>query len=819
MTVGMTQLIATFGAAALALAAMLWAYRVTEGSRSAANAFRRRSRQLEERTARAESIFGAHPGVVLVWEDDEPEAATLGQPQVYGSPVAFGSLLKFTDESTAMDPAVRLLEGLADLEARDASGQHATLRERLQELRLNGASFSLTIIGPSGRFLEADGRTAGVRAVLWITDSTIKGIEESSARGRFEEARQIVARDPTAFLDMLAKAPFPVWRLSGAGRLQWANSAYLASVGADGLDQAIDGQMRLDEQITEQVRRTIESRADITEQRHLAVNGERRIYRVLTFPLTGGAGAMAFDVTDEEQARETLNRHVKAHDETLNHVDEGVAIFGPDRNLTFYNRAFSEMWSLGESFLSGHPSHSTILDRLREKRKLPTQSNWAEWRAKELGHHQTSRTVPPESWRLPDGRIISVTRQRHPLGGLLILFKDITEDVKLRARFNELTQTQTATLDNLHEAVLVFGADARLKLVNTAFFEQWNIEKAELESRGMDFDKVTSLCKPLFRDEAVWSEIKARVTDPDPRARRESGTFMRRSDDTILKYLTHPLPDGATLIAFVDETANLKMKKVLTDKADAFAAADQLRKRFVENVSYQLRSPLQSIMGFAQFIDGDLAGPINERQRDSVRSILRASTDLQKLIDNILDLAMIEAGRYDLELDTVDLTALIEDSIGLVANSVEDTRTAIRTEIPAGIGTIRADGKRLRQVLFNLLSNAIHNTVAGDEIAVGATREDGIVKLTVRDTGRGIAFDKQASAFDPFQSSEQTGAGVGLTLVRAFIERHNGWVAIDSEPGTGTTVICALPEDATPTLRPHSPPRDEASELRQRTAA
>ena len=121
------------------------------------------------------------------------------------------------------DPGVRILEGLADLEARDGAGQDTTLRERLKQLRKDGAPFSLTIIGPSGRFLEADGRTAAARAVLWITDTTIKGLEESGARARFEEARAAVARDPMAFLEMLGKAPFPAWRMSGAGKLQWVN--------------------------------------------------------------------------------------------------------------------------------------------------------------------------------------------------------------------------------------------------------------------------------------------------------------------------------------------------------------------------------------------------------------------------------------------------------------------------------------------------------------------------------------------------------------------------------------------------------------------
>ena len=204
----------------------------------------------------------------------------------------------------------------------------------MRELRDTGQAFSLTIIGPSGRFLEADGRTAGARAVVWVTDTTIKGLEESSARGKLEEARQVIARDPTAFLDMLGKAPFPAWRVSGMGKLQWVNPSYIEAVDGVNLDRVLDRQIMLDQASADQARKTISEGADIDETRHMVVNGERRAMRVLTFPLSGGAGAMAFDVTAQENAREELNRHVRAHDETLNHVADAVAIFGADRKLT-----------------------------------------------------------------------------------------------------------------------------------------------------------------------------------------------------------------------------------------------------------------------------------------------------------------------------------------------------------------------------------------------------------------------------------------------------------------------------------------------------
>ena len=798
ITADQVPIIMSAGATALGLAALLWALRVSDGARGAARKYKDRSSDLETLLAEHRSILGAHPGVILVWQGEalEPDSEEMTPPELYGSPVALAGLLSFTDDAISPDPAVRIIEGLADLEARDSSGQDTTLRIRMRELRDTGQAFSLTIIGPSGRFLEADGRTAGARAVVWVTDTTIKGLEESSARGKLEEARQVIARDPTAFLDMLGKAPFPAWRVSGMGKLQWVNPSYIEAVDGVNLDRVLDRQIMLDQASADQARKTISEGADIDETRHMVVNGERRAMRVLTFPLSGGAGAMAFDVTAQENAREELNRHVRAHDETLNHVADAVAIFGADRKLTFYNKAFRDMWDLDESFLLDRPNHGQLLDRLRERRKLPARTNYAEWRAEELSYYLDIDRVKEDTWSLPDDRTLSVTRQRHPMGGLLLLFKDITGELNLQTKFNAIVKTQASTLDNLHEAVVVFGGDGRLKLFNKAFERLWSLDHDELKDHP-DYSDVIEDCVPLFHDLDVWDAIKGHITDPSARARQSTTGEMRRSDGSILTYLTHPLPDGNTLIAFADVTATRRVESALRDRAEAFEAADRLKTEFVRNVSYQLRSPLTVIFGYAELLETKRNGDLTERQTDYVSAILSASDHLSKLIENILDLAMIEAGRMDLDLKDVDLSHVIEESIDMVVSKAEDTQIAVRADIKGKLGVIRADERRIRQVLFNLISNSLRFTESGGEIVVSSQRVGDMVTLSVRDNGRGLAADKRATSFDSFVSGDQRGAGLGLALVKHFIDLHGGTVGMKPVDGGGLEVTCWLPVKVT----------------------
>ncbi|MEL6862549.1 MAG: PAS-domain containing protein, partial [Pseudomonadota bacterium] len=766
-------MIIAVGALALGLAFILWALRTSDGARGAAKRYKEKANDAESSVAELKSVLGAHPGVILVWqgEDIDVDADDITPPDIHGSPVALASLLRFTDDAVSIDPAVRIIEGLADLEARDASGIDSTLRIRLRELAEEGQPFSLTIIGHNGRFLEADGRTAGARVVVWISDSTIKGLEESSARGRLEEARQVIARDPTAFLDMLGKAPFPAWRISGVGRLQWANPAYVDAVDGDNLDRVLERQVMLDEKAVEQVRKTLTEGKEIDETRHIGIKGERRAMRVLSFPLSGGVGAMAFDVTEQERARDELDKHVRAHDETLNHVADAVAIFSSERKLTFHNRAFAKMWDMDEGFLLDMPSHGQLLDRLRERRKLPAQAEYAKWRAEELSYYLDISGIEEDEWHLPDNRTLKVTRQRHPMGGLLILFKDITSELDLRTKYNAMIKTQGKTLDSLHEAVVVFGTDGRLKLSNIAFADLWGIE-AELLKDEPDYDDIADFCVPLFHDRDTWKAIKAHITDPG--ARQETTGEMRRSDGSILTYVTKPLPDGNTLIAFADVSAQRSVETALRDRAEAFETADRLKTEFVKNVSYQLRSPLQTILGYGEFLQMERIGDLNDAQRDKVDAICEASNHLNDLIGNILDLAMIEAGRLDLDISDVNLKELIEEAVSIGVTNAADTEVEVVADIANGLGKIEADEKRIRQVLFNLVSNALRFTDPGGKVTISAERMGDTAKLTVKDNGRGIPAEDQATRFDSFTSSDRRGAGLGLSLVKHFVQLHGG---------------------------------------------
>ena len=253
------------------------------------------------------------------------------------------------------------------------------------------------------------------------------------------------------------------------------------------------------------------------------------------------------------------------------------------------------------------------------------------------------------------------------------------------------------------------------------------------------------------------------------------------------------MPDGATLMAWDDVTQERKTEAALIERAEALEAADAIKSDFVGHVSYQLRTPLTTITGYADFLQSGGAGELNDKQSEYVFAVQSASEDLAKIINDILDISAIEANVLDLDLGDVDIYDLLFNSLDYVATKAEDTKKTLVLKCPEDVGVIRADEKRLKQVVYNLLNNALRFTKSGANIELGArAAEGGGVQIWVKDDGVGIPSERQPKVFETFQST-RGGAGLGLALVQRFIEVHGGWVDLASEEDQGTHVTCYLP--------------------------
>jgi signal transduction histidine kinase len=754
-------LAATAGAVSLAICATLWTLSQKRQNQERLAGLQAQIAELESRAAAAQSSAEAFDSALLSVEDGVAALAS-GEESLASCAEALG--LKKADAQALVAALMR------------ADPDHA---RRLRGLFERGEACAFEVRGPRG-VVAVEGRAAG--ALAWLRLSAVLG----------EDAGLPTAPRFAAFLDARST---PAWIAAADSGAVWANAAWLAAVDAASLDDAAKRGLSLDRGADQLVREAAALGQTREAVRWVTSAGRRRAYHVTAQPLEGGGvGVWTDDVTEAEELREALKRHVSAHDETLNHLADAVAIFSQSKRLTFHNTAFADLWGLEPAWLAERPTHGEVLDRLRQRRRLPETADYGKWKAAELDRYEALGAGPDELWSLPDGRTLRVVRQPHPMGGILVLFSDITGELRLKSQYNAQIQVQQATLDKLNDAVAVFGSDGRLRLHNEAFEQFWNVTAQQLDAAG-DFEGVVELCVPRLHDLSFWRELQGRVGDPDPGARAPMSGEVRTSDSRIVVYQSRPLPDGATLIAFADVTDARRLESALAARSAALAEAERLKRDFVGNVSYELRTPLTTIIGYSELLERS-GENLSERGRAHAAAVRAAATQLARSIDDVLDMAQIDADEMALDVEDVRVADLLASAAQRWAREAEAARVVIAVEHPPEIGLIRGDHRRLDQILDHLVENALRQTPPDGKVTISARRALGEIQLQVADTGRGIPFHVQAHIFDRFIGRDRGGPGLGLALVKALTELHGGWVALESEPGAGAAFTCHLPEEA-----------------------
>ena len=383
---------------------------------------------------------------------------------------------------------------------------------------------------------------------------------------------------------------------------------------------------------------------------------------------------------------------------------------------------------------------------------MPEQPDFRAWKAK---LHEAYRAVEPEkdTWYLPDGRAVSVVTTPNPEGGVTYLFDDVTESLDLARRFDGLIRVQRETLDNLAEAVAVFGSNGRAQLFNPAFAKMWKLSPEALREQP-HIETVEAWCKPLFDDEATWRTIREAITAIENRV--EVPLKLERKDGSVLDCMTMPLPDGATMLTFQDITDTENVERALRERNEALETADQMKVDFVHHVSYELRSPLTTIIGFAHFLTDPVTGPLTPKQAEYLDYITASTNALLAIINNILDLATIDAGAMSLNLGSVDIRKTIEAAAEGIQDRLATDRIELKVDVDPDIGNFIGDERRVVQVLYNLLANAVGFSPQDATVDLSARRTEHSVIFTVTDSGPGHSARRQ---------------GQGVRLVRKPFQR------------------------------------------------
>ena len=670
-----------------------------------------------------------------------------------------------------------------DLVAEVKPADQAELLSAIMALEKEGRGFSFVPAPTAGVRLHWVGVRKDDTYHLWLSDigDIVEPIEQASGHA---------LKTAASLAQLLEQLPYPVWRRAADLTIAWCNPAF-ANIYDLPVERVISEGREINPAARALAKRAQRVGLAQSESQQLVVKGQRRLYDLTEVPLPDGSViGFALDQTQLEESHAELARHIAAHDDVLQALGTGIVIFGPDKRVKFFNSAFRDMFNLDAGFLRLEPTVDQVLDMLRERRQIPEQADFRSF--KQEWSRQIMSVIAPfeDLMHVPSGATYRMLASPHPFGGVILTFEDVTDKLALERNYNTLIEVQKETIDHLFEGIAVFGGDARLKLYNPAFVRLLDLRPEDIEGEP-HVRQIVEAVKPFFESRPNWEDLRRRIVT-DVAEREVKNWRLERIDGKIIDIAAIPLADGGRLFKYTDVTDSINMERALTERNEALMSADRLKSEFIANVSYEFRTPLNAIIGYAELLARQYFGDMNERQLEYASAILDSAQNLILMIGDVIDVAAIEAGYIHLEPTMVDVRQLTESIARLFQQRARSRNIDLLIEVAPEIGAIRADPQRLKQALGNLLSAAIGAAPGGRTIVVAANRGEETIDISVAVQGAQDDFGVDVGPDSDSSQARSSTRGLGVALARTLIELHGGKLVTESGP-QGRRIVCALP--------------------------
>ena len=531
-----------------------------------------------------------------------------------------------------------------------------------------------------------------------------------------------------------------------------------------------------------------------------------QVIDIVSDPLPDGGWAMALtDVSPSVGAEDEARRRAAMLQSIVDAVPHGICVYSGDRRLTMFNRAYTEV-------MAGAPVNvgDRVIDVIRSR---AAAGEYGAGDPEQIYLQQMAFDVTrPQARkrRRPNGTTVDVRTTPLPDGGYISVVTDITPLTAAEAEVSRRAEELAVMLSSIRHGVLLWGPDRRLLASNAIASKLLSQSPGQL---APGHSQATVLANMLAR--GVFGDGPGAAAEVEAlRNASRSKPYQRQllaSSGRVLDFRADPTPAGGWVSTFTDVTEARAAQDELRRAKEAAEAANQAKSRFLATMSHELRTPLNAVIGFSDALMQEAANPSRERIADYAGQINDAGRHLLGLINIILDVARIESGRIDFAADTVDVARLVRTCLRQADAAAQAAEIALASDVADDVPPLRADERRLQQVLNHLLSNAVKFTEAGGTVTVGTSREpDGRLVLFVRDTGIGIPEEDLERVFEPFTQLDSSlarrfqGAGLGLYVSRALVTGHGGKLVLRSLPGTGTVAEIRLPAERVITTAPQS---------------
>ncbi|HVJ71737.1 MAG TPA: ATP-binding protein [Sphingomicrobium sp.] len=697
----------------------------------------------------------------------------------------------------------RQIEGLGGNESGFDSDDLASLIESLADLRLGGAPLRRQLRLAGGeKVLELRAALAPQPAkpgsvLAWLFDISDADLERGALARRLHQTEGAL----DALTQLIQNAPFPMWYRGPDLSLGLVNAAFVAAVEGRNAEEVIErGAELIDATGPEGARAgaesALESGRPYSRTQPATIGQERRMLRIVDVPLpTGAVAGFAIDIQDLEDARIELASHQESQRELADRMSAGVVQFDDDRQLAFFNQPFAIMAQLEPDWLAERPEFDRVLERMRENGRIPEVRDFPAWKTERRAWFTSPEEAIEEDWILSNGDHLRVLGQPLPDGGLRFIFEDRTEQVRLATARDTLLRVRAATFDNLFEVISVFASDGRLYLWNRRFSELWHLDEAWLAEHPRVDELVPAMAKRLVNPTAA-AQVRELVRSTT--SGRQSGTGrVSLTDGRHFDFAAVPLPDGNALFTMIDVTDSSRIEAALRERATGLEEADRVKTDFVANMSYELRTPLTSVGGFAEMLQAGYAGELPPAASDYVAAILESVDRLSKLIDDVLDLTQADTRGVVLERERVDIAGMCRAAAEAFRSRATEKKQKLELALEPSAGSVIGDARRLRESVEHILRNAVAYTDEGGHIWLKASGDEDNATIVVVDDGRGIPPEQQEQVFDRFHRSgaarSEAALGLGLPLTRQFVEAHGGTVELESAVGKGTSITITVP--------------------------
>lgn len=675
------------------------------------------------------------------------------------------------------------------------------LGESLNSLRENDRPFTLELQHKtnSRRFSVSGFRIHtlhynDIADILWIreiTDTTDKILSLT------EKVREL-EKENALFRQAFSALPFPVWMRNEDLQLALCNPAYAKAVHADSAEQALllGSELVYEKSPREAKVLAAMARAGGKEKKsreYVVMEGKRRWVEASEIPLPAqnlsknGTIGFVRDITHEQELQNSLQQYISSHNGVLEHLKTAVAVFDAEMRLQFYNTSFMKLWDLEEEELDGSPTYSHVLDMMREKRRLPENRDFNAFKTREIKYFTSLVSATEDVLHLPSGITLRRMLTPHPTGGLLITYEDVTGHLTMERSMTVLNETQFTVINHLREAILLFGRNGRLRLANTAYLNLWQISDPDFNRTPLSIIDVLEKQKPFFENENNWEALKEQLLGVITSHTGELCQILR-PDQKVLEFMSVGLPDGGIFVSFLDVTEEEKQSSLVEEKEALLSRfkqttvqAEKLRASFLKQMSDEIMPQLSCLTETAQkLMNGNDRPP--KRRKASLQTIADIASELKSLFNDITDLALIETGSAVLELNSVDIRSLLNGVLKIVQEQAKNRNVLLTLDCPENVPLLIADQKRLKQVLFYLLINAVSSSFKGGKIALSVKIKDRNLIITLEELSLNVKNDS-----DTINFAAQD--GFAFILIRNFIEMHGGTLAVSDKNGTKKTQI------------------------------